>query len=152
MKALKRLSLGAILGLAFFLVTMSYQTARPAANVVSAGFLGGPTLSLVAPPGPQSANAPIDVLVVVTGTVDLSAFEFDLVLDRSLLEVSDLSIEPLLGGTVNCDPDTSRCALSLGPLAQPDTRSLSRHSSRPHRQQWHFSAASSQSSSGGCGW
>jgi len=128
MKALKKLSLGAILGLAFYLVTVSYLSAQPAANVVSAGFLDGPRLLLVAPSGNQSTTEPIDVQVVVTGTVGLSAFEFDLVLDRSLLDVNDLSIEPLLGGTVNCDPDTSRCAFSLGPLAQPDAASLGGYS------------------------
>ncbi len=128
MKALKRLILAAILGLAFYLTAIASQSPESPSVVVSAGLIDGPRLLLVAPPGPQPATAPIDVQVIVTGTIGLAAFEFDLVLDRSLLEVGDLSVEPLLGGTVNCEPATSRCAFSLGPMSQPDVTGLGGYS------------------------
>ncbi len=79
-----------------------------------------PTLSLVAPVDPQPITTTIDVEVVISDATDLAAFEFDLVYDRALLQVTGVTLSNLLGDTsISCDPTLTRCAILLGPLEQP---------------------------------
>lgn len=79
-----------------------------------------PTLSLVAPTDPQPITTTIDVDVVIANATDLAAFEFDLVYDRSLLQVTGMTLSNLLGdASAGCDPASTRCVIQLGPLEQP---------------------------------
>ncbi len=97
---------------------MTY-TAETAVVRVWAQTTPTPTLSLVAPADPQPITATIDVDVVITDATDLAAFEFDLVYDRTLLQVTGLTLSSLLGDTsLSCNPVLTRCAIALGPLEQ----------------------------------
>jgi len=127
-KTLKRLITAPILGVAFYLLVMSGQSPAHQSDVATAALLPQPTLSLVAPSGPQSPDGTIDVQVVITGTAGLAALEFDLVLNKALVEVSGMTIAPLLGKTASCDPAAGRCAFTLGPLPGNNVISLGGYS------------------------
>jgi len=128
MNVLRKVILPAIIGLTAYLVVISGKAPQLTGQLASAAPLSEPTLSLVAPADPQSPEGTIDVQVVITGTAGLAALEFDLVLDQTLVEVSGITIAPLLGGTNGCDPTLNRCAFSLGPLAGNDVISLGGYS------------------------
>lgn len=80
-----------------------------------------PTLALVAPPDPQPAMGTIEVQVVITGGLSLGAFEFDLEYDRSLVQVTGMTVQEFLGQEAECDAYAGRCAVTLGPLDQDST-------------------------------
>lgn len=77
-----------------------------------------PTLHLMAPDGPQSAIAPLDVQVQITGAANLGAWEFDLQYDPALVTITGISVNDFFARSVNCDPVTARCAVLLGPIAE----------------------------------
>lgn len=79
-----------------------------------------PTLTLITPSSPQPVTATIDIPVMISDAIDLTAFEFDLSLDLNLVQVSGVSLSGTFGDTaVSCDAAVSRCAVALGPLGQP---------------------------------
>ena len=72
-------------------------------------------VALVGPGGLLSPYKPFDVQVAISGATNLAAFDLDLIYDRSLLEVTGITLGDFLGGTTACDPDSTRCAFALGP-------------------------------------
>ncbi len=77
-----------------------------------------PTLALLAPSAPQSSSGTVDVQVVITDSANLAAFEFDLVYDRTLVQVVSFTLSSFLGQGSGCNPSSARCAVALGPLDQ----------------------------------
>ena len=69
-----------------------------------------PVLVLLAPSGYISPDESLDVELTVQGAKDLGAFEFDLLYDQDLLQVTGVTLSEFLGDTSNCDANTSRCA------------------------------------------
>ncbi|HLF89842.1 MAG TPA: hypothetical protein VI451_12900, partial [Anaerolineales bacterium] len=70
-----------------------------------------PTLALVAPSDPQPPAGLVDVQIAIAGVSDLGAFELDVQVDTSLVQVVGITLQDFLGGTASCNPNTSRCAV-----------------------------------------
>ncbi len=87
-----------------------------------------PTLGLSAPAGPQPSSGTVEVQVVISDSANLAAFEFDLVYDRTLVQVQDFTLRALLGQGSGCNPSNARCAVALGPLDQISATSLGAYS------------------------
>jgi RHS repeat-associated protein len=85
-------------------------------------------LALVAPSDPQPPTDIIDIELTISDAADLAAFEFDLVYDPNLVTVAGLTLSDFLGQTVDCTPNTERCAGALGPFEQAATTSLGGYS------------------------
>jgi hypothetical protein len=78
-----------------------------------------PELTLTGPESVPATATDIDVTVMVSDAVALAAFEADLGYDPALVAVSGITAGGFLGDTSQaCDPNTSRCEVALGPLAQ----------------------------------
>ena len=101
---------------------------RRSGLVASSMLAATPTLTLVAPPNPQVVNQTIDVQVRVSGATGLAAFEFDLLYDRSLVQVTGITASTALGATASCNPGATRCAVALGPLDQTSMTSVGTYS------------------------
>ena len=97
------------------------QEIRPAAATT-------PTLALVAPPNPQRFSSMIDVQVTISGATNLTAFEFDLLYDHSLVRVTGVTLRNFLGTITGCNPNAARCAVALGPIDQTSATSLGAYS------------------------
>ncbi len=88
-----------------------------------------PTLGLLAPSTPQPSSGTVEVQVVITDSANLAAFEFDLVYDRTLVQVVSFTLGSFLGQVIGCNPSSARCAVALGPLDQSSgTTSLGAYS------------------------
>ena len=96
MRTLRKVLLPAIVGLAAYMIVLTGQSPRLTGELVSAAPMVEPTLSLNAPATAKPEGI-IDVQIVITGTAGLAALEFDFVVDQTLVEVSGITIEPLLG-------------------------------------------------------
>ncbi len=103
--------------LVFFIIVALLPLAR--AEAVSAAPVAPPALALSGPESVPATAATIDVVVNVSGAVDLAAFEADLGYDPALVEVTGITAGGFLGETSpGCDPYAARCEAVLGPLPQ----------------------------------
>jgi len=82
----------------------------------------GTTLRVVVPGGTVSGAQGFDVQVRVEGATNLGAFEFDVVYDPQVISLERFTPSRLLGTPANCDPNATRCVLSLGPLSPGNGR------------------------------
>jgi hypothetical protein len=87
-----------------------------------------PVLALHAPGGPQPITATLTIELTITNAAALGGFEFDLVYEPALLQVSGLSLSGFLGTVAGCDPEMERCAVELGPQAKGDATALGAYS------------------------
>lgn len=108
----------------FCLIALVAGAVTASQSPLQAAQVPAPTLRLVAPPGAQSPTAPTHVQVQVENGQDLSGFEFDLIYDPDLVEVVGLSAGSFLGAGGDCDPNNTRCAVTLGPVTQSYGTSL----------------------------
>ena len=112
--------------LILLMVTVSFPQTNESPTLATAIV---PTITLMGPTEPQPVTSPsIDVQVVITGTTNLAAFEFDLVYDRTLVEVTGITLGDFLGETSGCDPGMARCVVGLGPLQQTNATSMGTYS------------------------
>lgn len=75
-----------------------------------------PQIRLELPTEPQPASGTIDLPIRIAGAVNLGAWEFDLVYDPALLSVQGLTINPTFGAEFDCNVQSQRCTISLGPI------------------------------------
>jgi hypothetical protein len=93
-------------------------------GVVLAGLTAGatrinaatPRISLVLPAEPPTDGTPIDVMITVSDAANLGAWEFDLVYDPTFVTVTGLTVDPAFAVEDNCNTQTQRCAVTLGPI------------------------------------
>ncbi|MEM7029960.1 MAG: Ig-like domain-containing protein [Chloroflexota bacterium] len=95
---------------------------------VQAAQLNNPTLSLVVPAGIQPATGTIDIPIQISNADRVSGFELALVYDRSLIQVTGITMGDFLGKTANCNEANERCAVVLGPLDQSYATALGGYS------------------------
>jgi hypothetical protein len=75
-----------------------------------------PLIVLVTPEDPQPVGATFDVLIGIESIDNLGAWEFDLGYDPAMLTVTGMTLNPAFGVEDNCNAQTQRCALALGPI------------------------------------
>ncbi len=81
-----------------------------------------PRISLILPAPPQAAAGTIDALVAIDEAANLGAWEFDLGYDPAFLTVQGMTINPAFGAEFDCNAQSQRCAIALGPIAdEPGT-------------------------------
>lgn len=97
-------------------------------SVIEASQVSTPTLALMVPSSPQPTSDTIDVPIMISGAENLAGFEVDLLYNRSLVTVAGMTLNNFLGQTSNCEPNSARCAVALGPLEQTYATSVGAYS------------------------
>ncbi|MEZ4635350.1 MAG: cohesin domain-containing protein [Caldilineaceae bacterium] len=82
-----------------------------------------PAITLVLP----AAEIPpigdtIDVLINITDAANLGAWQFDLSYDPTLVTVTGMTINPAFAAEDDCNAQTQRCAVVLGPIVDNPAR------------------------------
>jgi hypothetical protein len=84
-----------------------------------------PQIHLQLPTEPAPASNSVDVPIRISGAVNLGAWEFDLVYDPAFLTVQGMTINPAFGTEFDCNTQSQRCAVSLGPVMdKPGTANI----------------------------
>ncbi|MBI1299706.1 hypothetical protein GC175_32680 [bacterium] len=84
-----------------------------------------PKISLILPADPSTDGTSINVLLDISDAANLGAWEFDLVYDPTFVTVTGMTIDPAFGAEINCNAQTQRCAVALGPVTDtPGTANL----------------------------
>lgn len=78
-------------------------------------------LILPAAPDPDAIN----VLINISDAANLGAWEFDLGYDPTFVTVTGITVDPAFAVEDNCNAQTQRCAIVLGPIVDnPGTANL----------------------------
>lgn len=76
-----------------------------------------PKIWLELPAAPQPALGRIDIPIRIEDAANLGAWEFDLLYNPTFLSVETMTINPAFGVEFDCNAQSQRCAVSLGPIA-----------------------------------
>lgn len=84
-----------------------------------------PAIVLAVPAELPPAGETINVLINIVDAANLGAWQFDLSYDPTLVTVTGMTIDPAFAAEDDCNAQTGRCAVALGPIVDsPGTASF----------------------------